>query len=66
MTNSQTPGQLLFAKLEIDLDEVPIEQLAEYTAVEYYLAIEDDPPNDATNLDNVQRYLQSFDHLCDV
>lgn len=64
--NELSSGLLLFAKLEIDLDEVPIEQIAEYTAVEYYLTVEDDPPPDATNLDKVRRYLEAFYHLCEV
>ncbi|BAY95236.1 MULTISPECIES: hypothetical protein [unclassified Tolypothrix] len=65
-SNSQTPGQLLFAKLEINLDEIPIEQLADYTAVEYYLTVEDEPPPNATNLEKVRHYLEAFHHLCEV
>jgi tetratricopeptide (TPR) repeat protein len=64
--NELSSGLLLFAKLGIDLDEVPIEQIAEYTAVQYYLTVEDDPPPDATNLDKVRRYLEAFYHLCEV
>jgi tetratricopeptide (TPR) repeat protein len=66
MVKSQTPGQLLFAQMEIDLDEVPIEQLAEYTAVEYYLTVEDEPPSDAANIEKVHRYIEAFHHLCEV
>jgi tetratricopeptide (TPR) repeat protein len=66
ISNELKPGQLLFAKLEIDLDEVPIEKLAAYTAVKYYLTVEDEPPDDVTNLEQVKRYLQSFDHLCEM
>ncbi|VEP15844.1 Tetratricopeptide repeat protein (fragment) [Hyella patelloides LEGE 07179] len=64
--NSKTSGQLLFEELEINLDEVPFEQLSIYTAVEYFLTIEDEPPSNATNLKKVNRYLESFHHLCDV
>jgi len=64
--NELSSGLLLFAKLGIDLDEVPIEQIPEYTAVQYYLTVEDDPPPDATNLDKVRRYLEAFYHLCEV
>ena len=64
--NELSSGLLLFAKLGIDIDEVPIEQIAEYTAVQYYLTVEDDPPPDATNLDKVRRYLEAFYHLCEV
>lgn len=64
MTDSATPGQLLFAKLGIDLDEVPLEQLSDYTAVEYFLTVEDEPPPDSTNLEKVKRYTESLHHLC--
>ncbi|MFN6534948.1 MAG: tetratricopeptide repeat protein [Nostoc sp. EkiNYC01] len=64
--NSQTPSQLLFTKLAINLDEVPIEQLSHYIAIKYYLTVEDDPPPDATNLEKVRRYLETFHHLCEV
>lgn len=66
ITNSQTPAQSVFASLKIDLDEVPIEELADYTAVEYYLMIEDEPPPDTTNLEKVRRYLDSLYHVCKV
>jgi len=65
-TDLQTPGQLLFAKLGINLDEVPIEKLSDYTAVEYYLTVEDEPPQDATNLEKVRGYLEAFYHLSEV
>ena len=64
--NSQTLGQLLFAKLGLDLGEVPIDQLSNYTAVEYYLTLEEEPPHDATNFEKVRRYLEAFYHLCEV
>ena len=48
--NSTTPGQLLFAELAINLDEVSFENLVHYTSVEYFLTIEDEPDSDATNL----------------
>jgi len=65
-TDLQTPGQLLFTKLGINLDEVPIEQLSDYTAVEYYLTVEDEPPPDATNLEKVRGLLEAVHHLCEV
>jgi hypothetical protein len=65
-TELQTPGQLLFTKLGINLDEVPIEQLSDYTAVEYYLTVEDEPPHNATNLEKVRGYLEAFYHLSEV
>ena len=64
--NSKTPGQLLFEELEINLDKVPFEHLSNYTAIEYFLTIEDEPLSDATNLEKVSRYLESFYHLCEV
>ncbi len=64
--NLETPTQLLFEELAINLNEVPFEQLVHYTAVEYFLTIEDEPPSDATNLEKVNRYLESFEHLCNA
>ena len=62
----KTPSQLLFEELAIDLDKVSFEQLTNYVAVEYFLTVEDEPPSDATNLEKVNRYLESFYHLCEV
>lgn len=56
----------LFEKLEINLEEISLEQLSNYTAVEYFLTIEDEPSSDVTNLEKVNRYLESFHHLCEV
>ena len=56
----------LLKQLELKLDAVPFDQLSNYTAVEYYLTIEDEPPSEATNLEKVNRYLESFNHLCEV
>ncbi|MEM8723640.1 MAG: tetratricopeptide repeat protein [Cyanobacteria bacterium P01_G01_bin.39] len=64
--NKKTSGQLLFEELAINLDEVPVEQLVNYTAVEYFLTVADEPDSDATNLDKVGKYLESFHHLCEV
>jgi tetratricopeptide (TPR) repeat protein len=61
--NSKTSGQLLFEELAINLDEIPFQQLSNYTAVEYFLTVEDEPSTDATNLERVSRYLQSIHHL---
>lgn len=63
---TQTQNQKLFAKLEINVDEIPIEQLAEYTAVEYFLTTEDEPSPEADNLQKVNRYLEAFHHLREV
>ena len=49
--NSETPGQVLFEELEINLDEVSFEQLIHYTAVEYFLTIE------------IDHYLDAQEHL---
>jgi tetratricopeptide (TPR) repeat protein len=64
--NSQTLGQLLFAKLKINLDEVLIEQLPNYVAAQYYLVCHDDPPLESSNLHKVERFLQAFDQLIEV
>lgn len=64
--NSKTPGKLLFEKLAINLDAVSFEELINYTAVEYFLTVEDEPSSDATKLDKVKRYLESFHHFCKV
>jgi tetratricopeptide (TPR) repeat protein len=66
MLNSLKSGKLLFEKLGIDIDKVPIERISEYTAIQYYLTVEDNPSNSATNLEQIKRYLQSFVHLCDL
>ncbi len=54
----------LYNHLNISLDKVSFEQLSNYTAVEYYLTIEDIPAPKATNLEKVNRYLEAFHHLC--
>ena len=56
----------LFTQLDINVDKVPIEQLLHYTAVEYFLSVEDEPSFDAANLKKVNRYLESFYHLCEA
>ena len=66
MTNSNTPSQLLLPLLEINLDEVPIEQLDHYIAVENFLTDEEELPRDADNLKKVQKYLEAFHHICEV
>jgi len=64
--NFKEPGQLLWAEWGLNLDEVPFEQLDHYIAVENYLMDDDDPPLDATNLENMQGYLEAFHHLCEM
>ena len=63
--NFKEPGQLLWAEWGINLDEVPFEQLDHYIAVENYLMDDDEPPSDATDLQNVERYTKSLHHLCE-
>ncbi len=65
MANS-TAGQRLFNALEVDLDTVPIEYLDDYIAIEYFLTSEDEPPDDVSNLEKIDAYLQVFDHLCEA
>ncbi len=50
-------SQELFEKLQIDLDDVPLEYLADYTAIAYFLTMEEPPPDSASNLDKVRIYL---------
>lgn len=64
MSDSATPGQLLYARLGIDSRKIPLEKRQNYTAVKYFLTVEDEPPSDATNLEKVKRYLEALYHLC--
>lgn len=64
--NFKEPGKLLFASWNIDLDEVPIEQLDHYIAVENFLTDEDEDKADAENIEKVRGYLSAFHHLCEV
>ena len=66
VTNFKELGNVLFASWNINLDEVPIEQLDHYIAVENYLTDEDEAPPDADNLEEVSFYLQAFYHLSEV
>jgi len=63
VNNSYPQRQSLLAQLEINLAQVSLEQLVHYTAIEYFLTIEDQPDSDATNLATVNQYLESFHHL---
>jgi tetratricopeptide (TPR) repeat protein len=54
----------LFNKLSINLSEVPLEKLADYTAIKYYLTVEDEPPSNVDNLNRINRYIQTLHHLC--
>ena len=58
--------KLLYASWCINLDEVTIEQLDHYIAVENFLTDDDELPSDVENLDKVRGYLEAFYHLCDV
>lgn len=57
---------MLWQSLAIEISLVPLEQLSAYTAVEYFLCFESPPPEDASPLQQVNRYLQAFGHLCEV
>ena len=59
-------SQQLFASLKIDIDAVPLEELAAYSAVVYFLTLEDLPPDSASNLEKAHRHLRAFEHLRDI
>ncbi|MEA5553733.1 tetratricopeptide repeat protein [Anabaena cylindrica UHCC 0172] len=61
-----TRGQQLYIALEINLDIVPLDCLDKYIAIEYFLTIEDEPPENSKNIKKVDRYLQVFNHLCEA
>jgi tetratricopeptide (TPR) repeat protein len=56
----------LYQSLAIDWETVSLNQLDKYTAIEYFLTLEDEPPENANNLQKINRYLQVFYHLCEV
>jgi tetratricopeptide (TPR) repeat protein len=66
MNNFKEPGKLLYFGWNPNLDEVSIEQLDHYVAVENFLTDEEEPPPDAENLEKVQKYLEAFHHLYEV
>jgi len=51
-----TAGQQLYAALKIDIGVAPLELLDKYIAIEYFLTLEDDLPEDVENLKKVDRY----------
>jgi tetratricopeptide (TPR) repeat protein len=61
-----TAGQKLYAALEIDTRYIPLDRLDAYNAIAYFLTVEDEPPENAKNLEKVDRYLQAFHHLCET
>lgn len=61
-----TAGQQLYEALEINLDRVPLELFDKYIAIEYFLTLEDHLPENVENLKKVDRYLQTFHHLCEA
>nr|ADN17997.1 TPR repeat-containing protein [Gloeothece verrucosa PCC 7822] len=65
LTNLNTSKEL-FQRLNINLDEVPLEYLADYTAITYFLTIEESSPSYVSNLEKVRKYLESFYHLCQI
>jgi len=58
--------KLTFLSLNINLDEVPLEHLDHYIAVENLLTDEDEVPSNADNLEKVRPYIESLHHLCKV
>ena len=61
-----TAGQQLYTALEIDFDHVPLDCLDKYVAIHYFLTLENELADDGKNLKKVDRYLQTFQHLCEV
>ena len=59
-------GSSLFRQLNLNFEEIPLEKIPHYTAVEYFLTVEDEPTADATNSEKVKRYREAFYHLCEV
>jgi len=64
--NFKKAGKLLWAEWDINLDEVPLEHLDYYIAVENYLTEEDKLPPDAPPIEQVSSYLESLYHLCQL
>ncbi len=61
-----TAGQQLHAALKIDIGIAPLNLLDKYIAIEYFLTLEDELPENAKNLEKVDRYLHTFHHLCEI
>jgi tetratricopeptide (TPR) repeat protein len=64
--NFKEARQGLFASWLINLDEIPLEQLDHYIAVENYLTDNDELPPNAVNIEKVQGYLEAFHQLSEV
>lgn len=64
--NLQESRKSLWFSWNINLDEVPLEQLDHYIAVENYLTDEDELPSEVTYLEKVSCYTKSLHHLCQV
>ncbi|BAY87984.1 hypothetical protein NIES267_75260 (plasmid) [Calothrix parasitica NIES-267] len=62
--NSTTPGQLLFANLNIDFSKISKDKRPFYIAIKYYLTVKDEPPPGASDLEKVSRYLESLYQAC--
>jgi tetratricopeptide (TPR) repeat protein len=65
-----TAGQQLYAALEVDLDRIPLDRipldrLDKYIAIQYFLLDEDEPADEEKNLKRVDRYLHTFQNLCE-
>ena len=61
-----TKREELYHKLEINFAAIPAEKLSSYIAVQYFLTLEDEEPENAKNIKKVDQYLQVFNHLCEV
>ena len=63
---SLTAGQQLYAELDIDFDHIPLDRLDKYIAIHYFLTLENELADDGKNLKKVDRYLQTFQYLCEA
>jgi len=61
-----THSQAIYAKLDINLQKIPLEKRHHYRAIKYFLTVEDEPLPEASSLEQVSRYLQSLYHLCQL
>ena len=66
MNSFKKPGKLLYANWDIHLDELPIEQLDHYIAIENFLTDDEVSPPNVDNLEKVRGYLEAFYHLANM
>lgn len=62
----KSEDQKLFPQLAINWDEVSLEYYSHYTAVEYYLTVQDQAYQEGDSLEKVRHYLEAFYHLSEV